>query len=62
MRPHPGATTIDISDYIKQEVRQKPDAVIVHCRTNDIPNKINTFKKNKKLVKQTEENNHENVP
>ena len=62
MRPHPGATTIDIYDYIKPELRQKPDAVIVHCGTNDIPNNINTFEKIKKLVKQTEENNHGNIP
>ena len=61
-RPHPGATSIDICDYIKPELRQKPDVVIVHCGTNDIPNNINTFKKIKKLVKQTEENNHENIP
>ena len=45
MRPHPGATTIDICDYIKPELRQKPDVVIVHCGTNDIPNDINTDKK-----------------
>ena len=52
MRPHPGATTIDIRDYIKPELRQKPDVVlvIVHCGTNDIPNDINTVKKIKKLV------------
>ena len=62
MRPHPGATTIDICDYIKPELRQKPDVVIVHCGTNDIPNNINTVKKIKKLVKEIEENNHENIP
>ena len=62
MRPPPGATTIDICDYIKSELRQKPDAVIVHCGTNDIPNNINTVKKIKKLVKEIEENNHENIP
>ena len=62
MRLHPGATTIDICDYIKPELRQKPDVVIVHCGTNDIPNNINTVKKIKKLVKEIEENNHENIP
>ena len=62
MRPHPGATTIDICDYIKPELRQKPDVVIVHCGTNDIPNNINTVKKIKKLVKEIEENNQENIP
>ena len=62
IRPHPGATTIDIYDYIKPELRQKPDVVIVHCRTNDIRNNINTVKKIKRLVKEIEENNHENIP
>ena len=40
MRLHPGATTIDIYDYIKLELRQIPDVVIVHCGTNDIPKQI----------------------
>ena len=62
MRPHPGATTIDIYDYIKPELRQKPDVVIVHCGTNDIRNNIKTVKKIKRLVKEIEENNHENIP
>ena len=62
MRYHLGATTIDIWHYIKPELRQKPDVVIVHCATNDIPNDINTVKKTKKLVKEIEENNHENIP
>ena len=30
MRSHPGATIIDICDYIKSELCQKPDIVIVH--------------------------------
>ena len=46
----------------KPELRQKPDVVIVHCGTNDIPNNINTVKKIKKLVKEIEENNQENIP
>ena len=62
MRPHPNATTIDICDYIKPELRQKPDVAIAHCGTNDIPNNINTVIKIKKLVKEIEENNHENIP
>ena len=31
MRPHPGATTIHICDYIKPELHQKRDVVIVGC-------------------------------
>ena len=47
MRPHPGATTIDIRDYIKPELRQKHDVVLIimHCGTNDIPNDIILFRK-----------------
>ena len=44
MRSHLGATTINICDNIKPELRQKSDVVILHCGTNDIPNKINTVK------------------
>ena len=62
MRPHPGVATIDICNYIKPELCQKLDVVIVHCRTNDISNEINAVKKIKKLVKEIEENNHENIP
>ena len=56
IRPHPGATTIDMIDYIKPELRNKPDIVILHCGTNDITNDVNTVKKIKKLVKEIEEN------
>ena len=43
-------------DYIKPELRHKPDIVILHCGTNDIANDVNTVKKMKKLVKKIEEN------
>ena len=56
IRPHPGATTVDMIDYIKPELRHKPDIVILHCGTNDITNDVNTVKKMKKLVKEIEEN------
>ena len=36
MRPHPGVTTIDISNYVKPKHRQKPDAVILQCGANYI--------------------------
>ena len=54
IRPHPGATNIDMCDYIKLELRHQPDVIILHCGTNDIPNEINTLKKLKKLLKETE--------
>ena len=43
-------------DYIKPELRHKPDIVILHCGPNDITNDVNTVKKMKKLVKEIEEN------
>ena len=30
VRPHPGATTVDMIDYIKPELRHKPDIIILH--------------------------------
>ena len=56
IRPHPGATTVDMVDYIKPELRHKADILILHCGTNYITNDVNTVKKMKKLVKETEEN------
>ena len=62
MRPHPGATTVDICDCIKPELRHKPDVIIIHCGTNDIENEINTVKKIKKLVKEIDEYDKQNPP
>ena len=56
IRPHHGATTVYIIDYIKPELRHKPDIIILHCGTNDITNDVNTVKKMNKLVKEIEEN------
>ena len=56
IKPHPGATTVDMIDYIKPELRDKPDIIILHCGPNDITNDFNTVKKMKKLVKKIEEN------
>ena len=42
---HPGATTVDMIDYIKPELRHKPDIIILHCGTNYITNDVNTVKK-----------------
>ena len=62
MRPHPGATAVDICDYIKPELSHKPDVIIIHCGTNDIENEINTVKKIKKLVKEIDEYDKQNPP
>ena len=62
MRPHPMATTVNIFDYIKAELRHKPDVIIIHCRTNDIKNEINSVKKIKKLIKGIDEYDKKNPP
>ena len=46
---HPGATDVDMWDYIKSELCHQPDVTILQCRANDILNEINTLKKLKKL-------------
>ena len=45
IKPHPGATSIDMCDYIKSKLRHQPGVIILHCGTNDISNEINTLKK-----------------
>ena len=62
MRPHPGATTVDKCDFIKPELRHKPDIIIIHCGTNDIENEINTVQKIKKLLKKIDEYDKQNPP
>ena len=62
MRPHPGATTVDIYDYIKPELHHKLDAIIIRCGTNDIENEINTVKKIRKLVKEIDVYDKQNSP
>ena len=51
IRPHPGATSIDMSDYM---LCHQPDVIILHCGTNDVSNERNTLKKLKKLLKEFE--------
>ena len=43
-------------DYMKPELRHKPDIIILQSGTNDIPNDVNTIKNMKKLIKEVEEN------
>ena len=54
IRPHPGATSIYMCDYIKPELRHQPDFISLHCGKNDISNELNTLKKLKKLLKEIE--------
>ena len=55
-------TSADICDYIKPELRHKPDVIIIHCGTNYTENEINTVKKIKKLVKEIDEYDKQNPP
>ena len=52
---HPGATTEDIVDFIKPVIRNKPDAVIIYARTNDLTNDTNTMKQVCKIAKTIQE-------
>ena len=42
IKAHSGATSSDITHYIKPIIHKKPDIIIVHCGTNDIPKDIKT--------------------
>ena len=50
IKTNPGATTEDITDYIKPSIRKKPDFLLVHSGTNDLTNGINTMTKIRKLL------------
>ena len=50
VKNHSGATTEDICDFIKPEVRKKPDIIIVHAGTNDITNNTKSFENYKKIT------------
>ena len=50
VKNHSGATTEDICDFIKPDVRKKPDIIIVHAGTNDITNNIKSFENYKKIT------------
>ena len=48
---HLGSTTLDILDYIKLIVRQKPDVLVIHTGTNDLASGVNTTKEVRQLFK-----------
>ena len=54
IRPHLGARSIDMRDYVKPELRHQPNVIILHCGINDISNEINTLKKLRKLLREIE--------
>ena len=51
VKNHPGATTEDICDLIKLEVRKKnPDTIIVHAGTSNITSNTKSFENYKKIT------------
>ena len=55
IRKYPGASSIDILDYIKPSLRKAPEQMIIHAGTNDISNNTNYLKNVKKIVKLVKE-------
>ena len=55
VRSHPGATNEDLVDYVKPIVCKKPKMLIIHTRTNDLPDNMNTIMKLKKVVQSIHE-------
>ena len=55
----PGASTHDLSDYVKPAMRKKLKALVIHTGTNNIQQEINTMKMVKKLVKVIKEKDSE---
>ena len=62
MRPHPGATLIDICDYSKPRLCHKPEVIILYYGTNGIENEINRVMKIMKFVKEIDEYDNQNPP
>ena len=54
IKRHPGATMIDIVEYVKPVIRKKPDCLIIHAGTNDLTNKegVNTIE-NLRMINKT---------
>ena len=49
-RPHSGASSQDMIDFIKPYLRKKPDAIILHCSTNDLTKGVNTIESLEQIV------------
>ena len=50
VRPHRGATSQDIKDYIKPIIRRKPDLIIIHAGTNDLTKGCNTVEETNEII------------
>ena len=55
VRFHPGTTTEDIVEFIKPFIRKKPNAVIIHAKTNILTDGTNTMKQVCKIAKTIQE-------
>ena len=55
IKKYPGASSIDILDYIKPSLRKAPEQIIIHAGTNDTSNNTNYLKNVKKIVKLVKE-------
>ena len=47
---HPGATTDDITDYVRPTARERPDVISSFTGSNDIQNQVNTLRKVRKVI------------
>ena len=63
VKPHSGATTTDIVDYLKPVIRKKPDCIIIHAGTNDLTNneQIDTLANFKTMIENIRNNSPETV-
>ena len=50
VKNHPGATTEDICDHLKPEIRKKRDVVIIHAGTNDLTNNSKSLENYKRMT------------
>ena len=55
VRFYPGATTEDISDNLRSNMRKKPEAIMIHAGTNDLTNNFNKMKYIRSIIKIIEE-------
>ena len=50
VKNHPGLTAEDICDHLKPEIRDKPDAVIIHAVTNDLKSNTKSLENHKRMA------------
>ena len=49
-RPHSGASSEDIVDFIKPYLRKKPDAIILHRGTNNLTKGVDKIKSLEEII------------